>query len=259
VAYFVLALLILWVPLAAPIYWLVKDRNLVTILTMVLLYGEFIVLVGLWGQKIYRQPRLLRSYGLQRTQENARELLSGLSIGLVITLGLFWLEGQLGWLLWKNSPSFLPGVILAGLASALGIGFAEELLFRGWLLDELQRDYRPQIALWADATLFALLHYIKPVGEIVRNWPGFPGRVLLGLILVWAKRSNRGRLGLPIGLHAGLVWGYYIIDVGQLVQYSGQVPDWMTGVDRNPLASVMGLLILGVLAFWMRQRSPAHL
>jgi len=30
---------------------------------------------------------------------------------------------------------------------------------------------------------------------------------------------------LPIGLHSGLVWGYYIINVGQLVEYSGQVPD----------------------------------
>jgi membrane protease YdiL (CAAX protease family) len=145
-------------------------------------------------------------------------------------------------------------VILEGLASALGIGFAEELLFRGWLLDELQRDYHPRVALWADSTLYALLHYIKPLQEILRTWPGFPGLLLLGLTLVWAKRSRRGRLGLPIGLHAGLVWGYYIINVGQLVQYSGQVPEWITGVDRNPLAGVMGLLFLGVLAFWMRRR-----
>lgn len=250
-----LALLLMWIPLATPIYWLVSDRNLINILTIPLLYGEFVVLVRLWGQKVYQQPRLLRSYGLQGTWQNARELLFGLSLGLVVTLGLFGLEGQLGWLMWERSPVFLPRVILEGLASALGIGLAEELLFRGWLLDELQRDYRPRLALWADSTLFALLHYIKPLAEILRTWSGFPGRLLLGLTLVWAKRSSRGRLGLPIGLHAGLVWGYYIINVGQLVKYSGQVPDWMTGVDQNPLASILGLLFLSVLAFWMNRRS----
>lgn len=253
-AIFVLALLLLWVPLAVPIYWLVSDHNLVAILTMAILYGEFIILVRLWGQRIYRQPQILRSYGLKKTRQNARELLFGLSLGLIITLSLFGLEGQLGWLFWKPSPAFLPRVVLEGLASALGIGFAEELLFRGWLLDELQRDYRPRVALWTNAALFALLHYIKPLAEILRTWSGFPGRLLLGLTLVWAKRSTRGRLGLSIGLHAGLVWGYYIIDVGQLVQYSGQVPDWITGVDRNPLAGVTGLLFLGVLAFWARRR-----
>jgi len=27
---------------------------------------------------------------------------------------------------------------------------------------------------------------------------------------------------------------------GALVEYSGQVPDWVTGVDRNPIAGIMG-------------------
>ncbi|MBV8885822.1 MAG: CPBP family intramembrane metalloprotease [Chroococcidiopsidaceae cyanobacterium CP_BM_RX_35] len=254
---FVLALLLVWAPLAAPIYWLVSDRNLVSILTLVLLYGEFLVLVQFWNKKVYRQPQLLRSYGLQGTRRNAKELLAGLGLGLAITFGLFELEGWLVFLLWEPSPVYLPRVIVEGLVSALGLGLAEEFLFRGWLLDELQRDYRPRVALWADAILFALLHYIKPLTEILRTWSGFPGRLLLGLTLVWAKGSNQGRLGLPIGLHAGLVWGYYIINVGQLVKYSGQVPDWVTGVDKNPLAGVVGLLFLSVLAFGMNWRSLA--
>jgi hypothetical protein len=78
--------------------------------------------------------------------------------------------------------------------------------------------------------------------------------LLLGLTLVWSKRTRSGLLGLPIGLHAGLVWGYYIINVGQLVQYSGQVSPWITGIEGDPLAGFMGLLFLSVLAFWMRKR-----
>lgn len=252
---FVLALLLLWLPLAAPIYWLERDPNWVSILTITLLYGEFILLVRLWGKQVYSQPHLLRHYGLERTRRNGLDLLHGLGIGFIALLSLFGLEGWLGWLTWHPPSVFLPQVILEGLIVSLSFGFAEELLFRGWLLDELQRDYPPRVALWADSLSFALLHFIKPLAAIRRSWPQFPALLLLGLTLVWAKRSRRNRLGLPIGLHAGLVWGYYIINVGQLVRYSGQVPDWITGIDHNPLAGIMGLLFLSSLAFWMRRKA----
>lgn len=252
---FVLALLLLWLPLAIPIYWLGRDPNWVSILTIVLLYGEFILLVRFWGKHVYRKPQILRHYGLRRTRQNGRDLLIGLGIGIISLLSLFLVEGWLGWLLWQQPSILLPQLILEGLIVALGVGFAEELLFRGWLLDELQRDYRPRPSLWINSCLFALLHFIKPLKELLRTWPQFSGLLLLGLTLVWAKRSTKGRLGLPIGIHAGLVWGNYIINVGQLVQYSGQIPDWITGVDRNPLAGVMGLLFLAVMAFWIRRQS----
>lgn len=253
---FVLSLLLLWLPVAAPIYLLLsKDPNLVTILTMGLLFAAFLLLVRWWGQKVYQQPKLLRRYGLQGTRQNAKELFSGLGVGVLITFSLFGLEGLLGWLVWQPPTIPLAKLILEGLASALGIGFAEELVFRGWLLDELERDYRPRVSLLADAFIFALLHFLKPLREIFRTLPGFPGLLLLGLTLVWAKRGSKGRLGLSIGLHAGLVWGYYIINVGNLVQFSGQVSDWITGVDKNPLAGVIGLVFLSVLAFGMRKRS----
>lgn len=252
---FVLSLLSIWLPLAAPIYIFVKDSNLVTILTMGLLFVEFLLLLRFWGQNVYQQSHLLRSYGLQGTRRNGLELLSGLGVGVIITFSLFWLEGLLGWLVWQSPTVVLPRLIVEGLASALGIGLAEELVFRGWLLDELERDYRPGVVLWADVLIFALLHFLKPPAEILRTLPGFPGLILFGLTLVWAKRGSKGRLGLPIGLHAGMVWGYYIINVGQMVQYSGRVSDWITGVDKNPLAGAMGLMFLGVLALLMRMRS----
>jgi len=113
---------------------------------------------------------------------------------------------------------------------ALGLGFAEELLFRGWLLDELQRITVP---VWHSGWMRLYMLYCTLLSRQQRFFaplPGFPG-LLLGLTFVWAKRSHRSRLGF-IGLH-GLVWGYYIINVGQLVEYSGQVPDWITGVDQS--------------------------
>ncbi|PIG93458.1 type II CAAX endopeptidase family protein [Gloeocapsopsis sp. IPPAS B-1203] len=250
---FVLVLLLIWLPFAVPIYLTRLDPNTISILTMLLLYGEFIFLLQWWGKRVYHQPQILQHYGLVRTQHNWLDLLRGLIIGVVLVFSLFLVEGWLGWLVWLPSTGFLPRIVLEGSIVAIAVGFAEELLFRGWLLDELLRDYRFQRASWINATLFALLHFIKPLPDILRTLPQFPALVVLGLTLVWA-RMRKNRLGLPIGLHAGLIWGYYIINVGQLTQYSGQVPDWITGVERNPLAGVMGLLFLGVLALWVRRK-----
>jgi len=254
VAIFVLVLLTLWLPLAVPIYWLGRDANSISILTMLLLYGEFIFLLRLWGTNVYRQRQILQDYGLVNIRRNWLDLGSGLVSGLIAVLCLFGLEGWLGWLVWLE-PSGLPRIILEGFVVAIAVCFAEELVFRGWLLDELQRDYAFSTALWVNAFIFALLHFIKPLPDIVRTLPQFPALLLLGLTLVWAKRWKKNRLGLSIGFHAGLVWGYYIINVGQLIKYSGQVPGWITGVNRNPLAGVMGLLMLSVIALWMRRRS----
>ena len=253
-SFFLLNLLLLWLPLAVPIYLLQKDANLVTILTIPLLYAEFIILLRLWGKYVYQQPRILQHYGLELTSHNRVDLLRGLAMALTIILMLFGVEGLLGYLVWQQPKVFLLRVILEGLVVSLGYGFAEELLFRGWLLDELQRDYSPSQALWLNAFLFAALHFIKPLDAIVHTLPQFPALVLLGLTLVWGKRWRRGRLGLPIGLHGGLVWGNYIINVGELIKYSGRVPDWVTGVNKNPLAGVMGLVFLGLLALWMKRR-----
>lgn len=250
-----MVLSLLWLPVAAPIYLLLaQDPNLVTILTMGLLFGGFLLLLRWWGKNVYGRSHLLRQYGLVRSRHNGLDLLKGLSIGLLFTFSLFVVEGLLGWIAFQTPQAVLPKVILEGFVSALGIGFAEELVFRGWVLDELQRDYTLKTSLWADALIFAVLHFLKPLSEIVRTLPTFPALVLLGLTLVWAKRSSGGRLGLSMGLHAGLVWGYYILNVGQLVQYSKTVSPWITGVDNNPIAGVMGLLFLGTLAFWMRKR-----
>jgi uncharacterized protein len=250
---FILVLLLLWLPVAAPINWWVDDKNLVNLLTLPVLYGAFIFLLRLWGKYVYHQPHLLQEYGLVKTKQNGRELLVGLGIGVASVLGLFLVEGWLGWLWWRQPQVVLWRFVVEGLIVALAYGFAEELLFRGWLLDELQRDYRPRVALWADAVIFATLHFIKPLSEVIPTLPQFPALVLLGLTLVWAKRCGAGRLGLPIGLHAGLVWGYYAIDVGQMVQYNDRVSEALTGIDRNPLAGGMGLLFLGAIALGVRR------
>lgn len=253
---FLLVLIILWVPGLALIYAVMGStqnledpgtKNLLSILTMGLLAIEFIALLPWWGRKVYEHPNLFNRYGLAIARRNRWLLLTGLAIGLCFTFTLFVTEGIFGWLTWQSPRLSIPQLILEGSATALGVGLAEELFFRGWMLDELERDYQPQAALIIDAGLYALLHFLKPIPVILKSLPEFPGLCLLAIVAIVAKRQNGNLLGMSIGLHAGLVWAYYIVNVGNMVKYTGRVPDWVTGVNGNPISGLLGILFLIVL------------
>lgn len=249
-------LVLLWLPIAAPLYWWLRaDANLTTIVTMGWLFVAFVLLTSAWGHWL-RQENLWERYGLEFSGASGRDLLRGLAMGWLAAFGLFAIQSLMGWQI--SQPVELTALVRVageGLASAFGIALAEELLFRGWLLSECERDYPPRIALWANALVFALLHFLKPIAAIVREAAAFPGLVLLGLVLVEAKRQTHGRLGLSVGLHAGLVWGYYIVAIGGLLRPAPAVPIWLTGISSNPIASVPGWLGLIVLGIWLRRQS----
>ncbi|MFM6192833.1 MAG: lysostaphin resistance A-like protein [Planktothrix sp.] len=264
---FLLMLVLLWLPLAAPFYLWVSNRNFVSIITLIFLYIEFIILIHVWGKIIDQKSHPLTRYGLVFNSKNYQNYFKGLGLGLISLMGLFFIESLFGWVQWKSPNSDFLRMSLEGFLVAFGVGFAEELFFRGWLLDELNRDYSPKIALGINSLIFASLHFIKPLSEIQRTALQFPGLVLLGSILVISKLawfpassprltlSPSGWLGLPMGLHGGLVWGYYMINVGQLIDYSDTVSEAITGIDQNPLAGVMGLFCLGVIAIFIWKKS----
>ena len=216
---------------------------------MTLLFVELLFLWHVWGRFVHEENQIYRRYGATIDSRNTREFRRGLAIGFCLCLGLFITEALFGWIEVKNPTSNLFKIVIEGLLSATGIALAEELLFRGWLLDELQRDYSKKICVWVTAIAYAIAHFLKPIAEIIRTAVTFPALVLLGVALVLAKYKYGDRLGMSIGIHAGLVWAYYIVDVGQLIEYTNRVPVWVTGIDGNPIAGVMGLLFLSSLTW----------
>jgi uncharacterized protein len=217
---------------------------------LALLYVLFIGWLYQWSKTVYGYHKPLQRYGVDLSISNLQGIGLGILLGSVSLGLLLSLEALLGWLVWYQLPAV--AVIFAGLAVALAVGLVEELLFRGWLLQELERDYSLGTALVASSTIFAALHYIKPWSEIVQSWPQVFGLFLLGVALVWCKRALNGRLGLAVGFHAGLVWTYYCVDVGDWVSYTGAVPPWVTGINENPLAGLMGLLFLSSIGVGIR-------
>ena len=189
----------------------------------------------------------------------ARGLVRGLLKALLL-LGpltvLLLLVGQARWL-----GDLDGGELLNALALVLGVGFAEELLFRGWLWGELELLLGRGRALIAQAGIFALLH---PWYRLIT--PGDPaalsealallgGLTLLGLVLALQRRADGGLLWGAIGLHGGLVGGWFALQNG-LIQLSPAAPVWLVGPggpNPNPIGGLFGWLgLLGLL--WVRRR-----
>jgi hypothetical protein len=132
----------------------------------------------------------------------------------------------------------------------LWISVTEELVFRGFLLNELSQDYSVWVAAAISSIIFAFLHLIWEQQDTL---PQLPGLWLMGMVLVLARWVDDGSLGLAWGLHAGWIWGLTCLDSSQLISYTGKGPTWMTGLGQKPLAGGAGLICLvitGILLQW---------
>ena len=197
-----------------------------------------------WGE-----PHPWRSLGVvgpgpAALQALLRGLLKAAALLALVLVGL----QSAGALTWPLQTS--AAVLLNGLVLALGVGFAEELLFRGWLLGELGLQLGRQRALWLQAALFSLVHtrFNLPLLPLLGLLGGL---MLLGLALGLQRRADGGLLWGAVGLHGGLVGGWFVLNQG-LIALHPATPSWLTG-PANPIGSVLGWLGLGLL-LWARRR-----
>ena len=117
-------------------------------------------------------------------------------------------------------------------------------LFRGWLLGELNLLLGAQRSLWLQAALFSLVHtrFNLPPLQLLGLLGGL---LLLGLALGLQRRADGGLLWGAVGLHGGLVGGWFLIHQG-LLAISPQAPIWLMG-PANPIGGVLGWIGLTVL------------
>ena len=191
------------------------------------------------------------NYGLAWNPNFIIHLGLGLALGAMGILILFAILSGLGWVNWSFSPEtkLLP-TLLTTLLIGLWVSVTEELIFRGFLVNELQKDYPLSVAAIISSLIFALLHL---VWERKETLPQIPGLWLMGLILVWARCIDNGSLGLASGLHAGWIWGIATIDTAKIINYNGKVSPWIVGWGNKPLAGAAGILCLLVTAVIISQ------
>lgn len=137
------------------------------------------------------------------------------------------------------------------IASAM-IGFAEEIIFRSYVLTTLADG----IGFWAASFLlsfgFGALHYFTKPHE---RWEDFACTGLLGLFLCLTLRRT-GSLAFAIGFHLAFDFGAIFFysgmnagefAVGHLLNTSWNGPQWITGGLLGPEASRLVFIVIAVL------------
>ena len=165
-------------------------------------------------------------------------LISSILISLIIipiigTKLAYW-NGQI------SPDRFLNAVLLI-----VGVGFAEELIFRGWLLEELKKQFGLKKAIIAQASIFSIVHigFNLPLLEMMSILTGL---FFLGILLSLIRLNDKNSLWGSIGLHGGLVGLWFLANNG-LLAISTKSPKWLVGpgnINTNPLGGIFGISLM---------------
>ena len=188
------------------------------------------------------------------TRNGVREFGVGWLLGmLLVTFGyvLLAISGMAD----SDGFNFLPSTFLGWLLLFLLQPFAEELLFRGYLMSLLARYFNLWTALIVSSVVFALVHATNDGFSTM----GFITITIAGLLfgLLFAKT---GQLWLPTGLHAawnfmqGVVFGFPTsgIRTYSITTTSTSGPDWLSGGAFGFEGSILAVLLVLAAIWWYR-------
>lgn len=209
--------------------------------------------------------RSFASLGLKLDRKAIIDLLFGFGLTAAMIGLVFAIEWVAGWLtfesfVWQqHSPNLIFREVLTMLVTFIAVGWQEELLSRGYLLQNVEEGLNLPWAILISSLFFSMAHYANPGF----NWLSLVGLLLSGYFLAFAYIRTRS-LWLPIGLHIGwnffegTVFGFPVsgMDMYGLILHTVDGPTIWTGGDFGPEAGVVLVpaLLLGMISFlWYTQ------
>ncbi len=232
------------------------------------LLQSLIMMILVLLARIWIDRRSIASLGLALNRRTAADLIIGiLSMGMVYAL-IYLLLLKAGWV--QSNPVDWSSAAFANIASSLLMGFllkiigswGEELVFRGYLLQNIKDGLSLFWAVVIPSFLFGIAHLANPNATLA----GAAGITMAGLLLGYAYVRTR-QLWLPIGIHIGnnffqgVVFGFPVsgsFSFFHILQSNITGPDIITGGAFGPEAGLVILpflfLIAGVIYFYTRGR-----
>lgn len=226
------------------------------------------IFLATWVARRVLDHRSMVSLGFRLDHSTVPDLLFGFIVpGFLFGL-IFLFERGMGWMTYSGtafrseSPAAVVSAMAGGLVLFVLVGFQEELLSRGYQLQNLVEGLNLPWALIISSAIFGLLHIANPSA----GWASLVGILVAGLFLAFAW-IRTGQLWLPIGLHIGwnffegTVFGFPVSGTGgyNLVLQSVRGPEWLTGGGFGPEAGlvVIPALALGAVLIWLYTRTRA--
>jgi membrane protease YdiL (CAAX protease family) len=206
--------------------------------------------------------RSFTSLGFDIDSQTIKDLLVGFAIPGLLMGGIFLFEWAVGWLsvidyAWEIAPisNWLPDLFIWFIVY-IAVGFQEELLSRGYHLQNIAEGLTLPMGILISSLIFALLHLGNPFSSL----SSFIGLLAAGYFLAFAWVRTR-QLWLPIGLHIGWnffegnIFGFPVsgTDTFKLIRHEVTGPKLITGGDFGPEAGLIVLpaMLLGTYLIYL--------
>lgn len=200
--------------------------------------------------------RTIVSLGLQVNKQMLEDLAAGFLIPALMMASILFLERIFGWtqfmgIAWQNTGSGNSlSSLFIGLLAFVIVGWQEELLTRGYHLQNLEDGINLPWAIIISSSIFGIMHLSNPNSD--QKIMVALGIFFAGVFLAYAYVRTR-QLWLPIGLHIGWnffegpVFGFPVsgLDADGLFIHVPNGPEIITGGAFGPEA---GLILLPALA-----------
>ena len=260
-----LSLICIAIPFVIPILYLgIPPENL--LLNQVI--ALFAITPSVFLACHFLDKRSLTSLGLKFDVWILFDILAGILIAFLMMGLIFLIEWSFGWLSFAGfawQADTIPNVILNTLLY-LGIfilvGWNEELLYRGYRLQNLSEGLNPFWGVLLSSLWFGIAHLLNPNTDARLFVTG--GIFLAGVFLAFGYLVTK-QLWLPIGLHIG--WNFFEgvgfglpvsgLDVYHLTRITVSGPELWTGGAFGPEAGLVLLpgLVLGTTLIFIYSRT----
>lgn len=141
------------------------------------------------------------------------------------------------------------------------IGFAEELVFRGYLFKAVEERSGPWAALIVTSILFWLLHVGSGQGDLRLELIAVPFYLATGSVLALCRVASKG-LWMPIGFHTAFNWASMSLmgapkglGAPSFFLFAPTVPHWVVGPpgQAGVVDVALTLILLGGI-YWFLYR-----
>jgi membrane protease YdiL (CAAX protease family) len=224
---------------------------------------DFAVVTGaIYLARRFADKRSFASLGLQINKHAVFDIIVGVVLAFVLMLLIYLIEYTLGWLIFESfawqveASSSVITYILRYFVVLLFVGWNEELVYRGYILQTLASGLNPIWALLLSSLYFGIEHLSNPNS----SWMAVGGIFLIGLFFAYGYLRT-GQLWLPIGIHIGWnffengVFGFPVsgFDRPGLFRVTVSGPDFWTGGAFGPEAGliILPICLLGAVLVYM--------